>query len=83
MTYRVLDNGKPANRHLFPNVRFYGSDWDTSDFSTWEEALKYARQWCTPYGGSFDGEEGFILTPEEPEYDYSGYGDTVSISEVS
>ena len=69
--YQVLDNGKPADC-FHCNVH---ESWNKSTYSTFEEALEYARDWLGRYG------IGVVLKPNTP-WDYSGYGDIIEIREV-
>ena len=77
--FQVFDGGKPADETTVPRLK--GLGWENSKFETFEEAQKYARMWCAPYGSSYDGMNGFVLKLNEP-YDYSGCGDTIEIREV-
>jgi hypothetical protein len=79
MPFQVFDGDKPCDEVGVPRLK--GLGWVTSRFATFAEALKHARKWCAPYGSSYDGEEGFVLEVNKP-YDYSGYGDMITIKEV-
>ena len=76
--FQVFDSGHPADCH---HCKVHSS-WNNSKFNTFEEALKYARMWGAPYVGAYDGSSGVELKLGVP-WDYSGYGDTIEIREVS
>lgn len=66
--YIVCENGKEASD-------FYSSSWGNARFDTLPEAQEYAEKWLGIY------HNGKTLKLNE-EYDYSGYGDIVTIKEV-
>jgi hypothetical protein len=71
--FQVFDNEKPADCEHH-NVN---KSWSCSIFSSFKEARVYAKNWL---GGSFEE-----LAPKKPnvKINYSGYGDTIEIREVS
>lgn len=71
MKFRVLDNDIPAE---YPYHKVDAS-WSNSTFPTFVEALNYAHKWLGVYS------PGRILKLNQP-YDYSGYGDCISIIRV-
>lgn len=76
--FQVIDCGKVCGYDEFPGLKDKGWSKD-GKFETFEEALIYARKWCASYGSSYDGLEGFTLTEENNQYDYSGDGDLIEI----
>jgi hypothetical protein len=70
MIYAVYDNERPAK---YPEIAVDPS-WNNNRFNSFDEALKYARNWLGPYG------EGVVLKLGVP-WDYSGYGDYIVIRE--
>lgn len=76
MSYRVYDNGKPADSTHHNLTR--GIGWDCADFETLTEAQNYADNWLGNYATPLT----FDLQPGKP-IDYSGYGDYIEIREVT
>ena len=71
--FRVLDNGKNAS---YPES--IHEAWHKCEFPTKEEAVNYANLWIGMHGPiPKDIASGDIVS-----YDYSGYGDPVSIIKV-
>ena len=68
--FRVYDCGKPADckHHLVH------SSWAESEFSTYEEAVKYAREWLGIYDQGFAFELGKV-------YNYGGHSIGIEIRE--
>lgn len=75
--FQVFDNGVPADT---AHCKVHHS-WASSTFQTYEEALKYARMWIAPYGGSYDGSQGLDIELDKP-CDYNGMGDIIEIRSV-
>lgn len=81
--FQVFDGNRPADSRIWGKHLRDGSCWNNSIFSTFDEALAYARKWLGPnHGGSEDGKEGINLDVNQP-YDYSGYGDVIEIRKIS
>lgn len=72
MTYRVLDNGRPAK---CPECKVDPS-WNHCDFQTWEEAQEYARRWLGLMNDYFVPQEA-----DKPVV-YSAANDTIEICRV-
>lgn len=70
--FYVCENGRPADKTGFPNLKGHG--WETSRFKTATEAMAYARLWLGP---QFSG----IPLPLDTIIDYDGYGDYIEIRE--
>lgn len=68
MSYKVLDNNKPA----ILNFITY-KDWSCFEYKTFDEALNYAKLWLG------DLSETIPNNWDGSPYDYNGYGDTISI----
>ena len=85
--FRVLDNGKPAK---YPDHKVDPS-WDTCDYLTKVEAVKYGGKWLGMLSPFLEHEGGYHQRePMEEElgifdspYDYSGHGDIIQIVEVA
>ena len=71
--FRVLDNGKDAT---YPES--VSGLWRQCNFATKEEAVNYANLWIGMHGPIPED----IASGDIVSYDYSGYGDTVSIIKV-
>jgi hypothetical protein len=69
--FQVLNNDIPAQ---YPYMPIHPS-WNQSTFQSFDEAQEYACQYLGPFS------PGKIFKLNEP-YDYSGYGDCISIIEV-
>lgn len=70
--FQVFDNGRPAdcnNHKVHPT-------WNKSMYDSFEEAQQYCHQWLGEYAN---------CTPLKPnqKINYSGWGDTIEIREVS
>ena len=72
MKFLVKENGKNCNGEDFnlSNVR-----WATNEFPTFEEAIEYTKQWLGTIYTLPDNWDG-------NKYDYSGYGDNISIEKI-
>jgi hypothetical protein len=71
MKFQVLDNEVPAQ---YPYHKVDAS-WKDSVLKSYIEALNYAHKWLGLYS------PGRILKLNQP-YDYSGYGDYISIIRI-
>lgn len=73
----VTDNGNPANENGFPRLKGHG--WTQGTFTTWEAAVKYARNWL----GEYDVLPALLeeQKPDDEQFsvDYSGCGDVIEI----
>jgi len=74
--FQVLENGELCDHEHFPEVDL---SWDNAEFSTFDEAKRYAVNWFWPYLGYKDIDT--FLEINKP-YNYSGYGDMAEIREV-
>lgn len=73
--FTVFDSEKRA---IGSNFGIRGECWNNASFSTFAEAVNYARNWLGEYPIPHN------ILPENwdgSEIDYSGYGDTISIRE--
>ncbi len=76
MKYGVFDNGRPASKSGFPEIK--GTGWLNHIFDTYNDARRYAINWLGADGGYGDFEDFKLNTP----YDYSGRGDMIEIKEI-
>jgi hypothetical protein len=72
--YQVLDRGKPASEEGYPFLR--GLGWVNYKFTSWVQAVAYARKWL----GSMDCIPQGLENAPQDEYkiDY-GYGNYLTI----
>jgi hypothetical protein len=68
--FSVYDGGSAA-KYNDPTTT---SIWRTNTFTSFEQALKYTKDWLGDYDTLPDNWDG-------KAYDYSGYGDTIEIVE--
>ena len=71
--YGVFDNGKPASKVGFPELK--GKGWENHLFQSLSQAQNYAREWM----GEYAPVDAIYSLPVGRIYDYSGYGDMIEI----
>lgn len=76
--FRVLENGKLAR---YPECNVHKS-WNNCDFPSIVEAALYAEKWL---GSTYSPGVDFLvkLFMDGESFDYDGYGDTISVQEIT